>query len=222
MGTCEVTVTVLHGSARVAGVLVSPIPPYLQQADNNPEGCPSSLFEGFILPRPPKPPPFLMGFLDNFCDVGHPRHLSATRRCRPASTWRRRSAIAAMECIPPGRPTSAADLATFDVPVLVVQGDPDRILPFHFTGDDCPRLIKATSLVVIEGGPHPIAWTHADQVNRALYQFLSLTACGSPARPGAGTAAVHRWPHSQPGRSPAASGVEAHTPIAARSGWWWC
>jgi non-heme chloroperoxidase len=31
-------------------------------------------------------------------------------------------------------------------------------------------------LMVIEGGPHAIAWTHADQVNHALLQFLGAPA----------------------------------------------
>jgi non-heme chloroperoxidase len=57
--------------------------------------------------------------------------------------------------------------------MLVIQGDADRILPFDKTGKRLPELIKNVQLVTIEGGPHAIAWTHADQVNRALYQFLS-------------------------------------------------
>ena len=57
--------------------------------------------------------------------------------------------------------------------MLVVQGDADRVLPFDKTGKRLPGLIKNAQLVVIEGGPHAISWTHADQVNRALYQFLS-------------------------------------------------
>jgi non-heme chloroperoxidase len=55
----------------------------------------------------------------------------------------------------------------------VIQGDADRVLPFDKTGKRLTGLIKDVKLVAIEGGPHAIAWTHADQVNRALYQFLS-------------------------------------------------
>jgi pimeloyl-ACP methyl ester carboxylesterase len=39
------------------------------------------------------------------------------------------SATAAVACIPPGNPTSRADLPKIDLPVLVIQGDADRILP---------------------------------------------------------------------------------------------
>jgi non-heme chloroperoxidase len=55
---------------------------------------------------------------------------------------------------------------------MVVHGDADRILPFPNTGKRLPGLIKEMELVVIERGPHAIAWTHADQVNAALLRFV--------------------------------------------------
>ncbi|HAH64654.1 MAG TPA: hypothetical protein DCL72_04090 [Rhizobiales bacterium] len=65
-----------------------------------------------------------------------------------------------------------ADLPKIDVPILVVHGDADRVLPFEKTGKRLPGLIKDMQLVVIAGGPHAISWTHADQVNRALLDFV--------------------------------------------------
>jgi pimeloyl-ACP methyl ester carboxylesterase len=40
------------------------------------------------------------------------------------------------------------------------------------TASRLPGLIKDMHLVVVEGGPHAIAWTHAGQVNTALLDFL--------------------------------------------------
>jgi non-heme chloroperoxidase len=59
-----------------------------------------------------------------------------------------------------------------ELPVLVVQGDADQVLSLDKTGKRLPGLIKDVQLVVVEGGPHAIAWTHADQVNTALLDFL--------------------------------------------------
>lgn len=59
-----------------------------------------------------------------------------------------------------------------DVPTLIIQGDADHILPLESTGARLPKLIKNSRLVVIPGGPHAINWTHADQVNPALLDFL--------------------------------------------------
>ena len=57
-------------------------------------------------------------------------------------------------------------------PVLALHGDADQVLPLDKTGSRLPGLIKDVRLVVIEGGPHAIPWTHADQVNTALLGFL--------------------------------------------------
>ncbi len=56
---------------------------------------------------------------------------------------------------------------------MVVQGDEDRILPIDSTGRRLPGMVEDLQLVVIEGGPHAINWTHADEVNRLLLGFLT-------------------------------------------------
>jgi non-heme chloroperoxidase len=54
-----------------------------------------------------------------------------------------------------------------------VQGSADRILPIDATGRRLPGLIKDVRLIEIEGGPHNIGWTHPDEVNKALLDFLA-------------------------------------------------
>ena len=83
------------------------------------------------------------------------------------------SATAAVACIGTWQTDFRDNLPKIDVPVLVVQGYADRILPFPNTGKRLPGLITDMELVVIDGGPHAITWTHADQVNRALLDFLA-------------------------------------------------
>ena len=56
--------------------------------------------------------------------------------------------------------------------MLVMQGDQDRVLPLDKTGQRLPGLIKDVQLIVVEGGPHAIPWTHAGQVNTALLDFI--------------------------------------------------
>lgn len=65
-----------------------------------------------------------------------------------------------------------ADLARIDVPILVIQGDADRVLPFAKTGDRLRNLIKDARLVVIKDGLHAIPGTHADQINAFLRDFI--------------------------------------------------
>ena len=82
------------------------------------------------------------------------------------------SATAAVACILTWATDFRDDLPQLDVPVLVIQGDADQVLPLEKTGQRLPALIKDVQLVVVEGGPHAIAWTHAAQVNTALLDFL--------------------------------------------------
>jgi non-heme chloroperoxidase len=177
MGTGEVTRYLgAYGSGRVSkGVLVSPIPPFLLQAGDNPDGLPASLFEGFIQAAQADAPAWMKGFLDNFYNIDQFGGTLVSDQAFQAS-WNiaaAASAAAAVACIGTWQTDFRDDLPRIDVPVLVVQGDADRILPYPNTGKRLPGLIKDMELVVIEGGPHAIAWTHTDQVNRALLDFLA-------------------------------------------------
>ncbi|WP_396426419.1 alpha/beta fold hydrolase [Leptolyngbya sp. FACHB-261] len=58
------------------------------------------------------------------------------------------------------------------MPTLILQGEADRILPYHSTGARLPKLIKDSHFVVISGGPHAVIWTSAEQVNPAWLNFL--------------------------------------------------
>jgi pimeloyl-ACP methyl ester carboxylesterase len=177
MGTGEVTRYLgAYGSARVAkGVLVSPIPPFLLQTGNNPEGVPASLFEGFVKSAKADTPAWMKGFLDNFYNMDVLGGTLVSDQAFQASfnLAAAASGTAAVACIPTWETDFRGDLPKIDVPMLVIQGDADRVLPFDKTGRRLPGLVKNVQLVVIEGGPHAIAWTHADQVNQALYRFLS-------------------------------------------------
>jgi len=53
-----------------------------------------------------------------------------------------------------------------------MQGNQDRIFPPEATGDRLPHLIRNVLHVIIEGGPNATIWTHADQVNRILLDFI--------------------------------------------------
>jgi len=176
MGTGEVTRYLSsYGSARVAkGVLVAPIPPFLLQAPDNPDGVPQSLFDGFVQAAQADAPAWMKRFLDNFYNADTLRGTLVSDQAYQAS-WNiaaAASATAAVACIPTWATDFRTDLPKIDVPVLVVQGDADQVLPIGKTGRRLPGLLHDAQLVVIQGGPHGIPWTHAGQVNTALLDFL--------------------------------------------------
>ncbi len=177
MGTGEVTRYLgRFGSARVArGVLVSPIPPFLLETPDNLEGVPASLFEGFMQTARQDTPAWMKGFLDTFYNIEQLRGTLVSDQTYQAS-WNlavTASATAAVACIPTWETDFRADLPRIDVPMLVIQGDDDQVLPFSKTGARLASLISDVQTVVIAGGPHAIAWTHAEQVNNALLQFMA-------------------------------------------------
>ena len=103
MGTGEVTRYLSrYGSARVAkGVLVSPIPPFLLQTADNPDGVPQALFDGFAAAAQADTPAWMKGFLDNFYNVDTLRGTLVSDQAWQAS-WNlavTASAIAAVACI---------------------------------------------------------------------------------------------------------------------------
>jgi len=176
MGTGEVTRYLgSYGSARVAkGVLISPIPPYLLQADDNPDAVPGSVFDGFAAAAAADTPAWMKTFLDIFYNRETLRGTLISDQAWQAS-WNlavSASATAAVACIGTWVTDFRTDLPEIDVPILVIQGDADQVLPLDKTGKRLPALIKDVRLVVIEGGPHAIPWTHAGQVNTALLDFL--------------------------------------------------
>jgi non-heme chloroperoxidase len=176
MGTGEVTrYLTSYGSARAArGVLVAPIPPFLLQTPDNPDGVPQSLFDGFAQAAAADTPAWMKGFLDNFYNIDTLRGTLVSDQAYQAS-WNiavTASATAAVACIPTWTTDFRDDLPKIDVPMLVLQGDADQVLPIDKTGKRLPALLNDVKLVVIEGGPHAIPWTHAAQVNAALLEFI--------------------------------------------------
>jgi non-heme chloroperoxidase len=176
MGTGEVTRYLgSYGPARVAkGVLVSPIPPYLLQAGDNPGGVPQSVFDGFAQAARADTPAWMKGFLDSFYNMPALGGTLVSDQAWQAS-WNlavTASATAAVACIGTWTTDFRDDLPKIDVPILVLHGDADQVLPLDKTAGRLPGLIKDMHLVVVDGGPHAIPWTHAGQVNTALLDFL--------------------------------------------------
>src|SRR5204863_1919660 len=82
------------------------------------------------------------------------------------------SPTASYACVPTWHEDFRKDVASVDVPSLVIHGDADRIVPISAAGNRTAKLIKGSRLAVVKDGPHCITWTHAEEVNRELINFL--------------------------------------------------
>src|SRR4029077_9414730 len=130
MGGAEVTRSLgAYGSARVErGVLVSPLQPFLLQADDNPDGIPKSVFDGFVQAAKADMPAWMTAFFNVFFGTGSGRDASVSDEALQAD-WNiavSASAMAAAVCIATWGTDFRADLAKIDVPILVVHGDADQ------------------------------------------------------------------------------------------------
>jgi non-heme chloroperoxidase len=123
-------------------------------------------------------------FLDDFYNVDQlaPERISVEAWRASFNVAAAASPYATYACVDTWLTDFRPDVAKIDVPTLVVHGTQDRILPIAATADRLPRLIDDLHLVRVEGGPHNVGWTHPDEVNGALIEFLagSTTAAARP------------------------------------------
>jgi non-heme chloroperoxidase len=177
MGTGEVIRYIAtFGSERVRkAALLGAIPPFLLKTDDNPEGVEDKVFADIEAAIVSDRYAYFESFLNNFYNVDV---LGGTRISDRA--WQASfnvavgsSPHATYACVDTWLTDFRADLTRIDIPVLVLHGTQDRILPFESTAARLPALIADCTLVPVEGGPHNIGWTHADEVNPALLAFLN-------------------------------------------------
>jgi non-heme chloroperoxidase len=168
-----------HGSARIcSATFVSAIPPFLLKTADNPGGVDKSVFEGILAALAGDRPGFLAGFLANFYNVDVlGGKLVSEDYVR--SVWNvavSASPRATSECVKAWLTDFRADLAKVDVPTMFVHGDSDRIVPVEVSSRRAHDLVPDSTLHVIEGGPHGLLWTHAEQLNALLLAFLKDTS----------------------------------------------
>ena len=164
-----------YGSKDVSkAVFISSVPPYLLRAADNPEGVDGSVFEGIQKAILADRYAFFTEFFKNFYNTDQ---YLGTRVSEQAvqSSWNiaaSSSATASLACVPTWHEDFRKDLTRVQVPTLVIHGDADRIVPFAASGQRTAKMVPGARLVVVKNGPHCIIWTHPDEVNTALLNFL--------------------------------------------------
>lgn len=165
----------VHGTERVrAAVFMSAVPPFLLKTPDNPEGVNASVFEGIKQAIAADRPAFLSKFLADFynVDVFLGKKVSDEVVRLGWNIASGASPKGTLDCVSAWTTDFRTDLKRVDIPTLVIHGDADRIVPFANSGKRTPEFVKGSRLVVVEGGPHGINWTHAEKVNQELLTFL--------------------------------------------------
>ncbi|MFI7425797.1 alpha/beta fold hydrolase [Micromonospora sp. NPDC049836] len=176
MGTGEVTRYLgAYGSDRVdRAVLMAPLAPYLLKTQDNPEGVDKSLFEGFKAAIIQDRFAYLTQFCDAFFNYSENKGRWVSEEAYRAH-WdigARASAKATHDSVDAWLTDFRGDLPNITIPVLIIQGDKDNVLPYPATGGRLQHMLSDCRMVTLKGAPHGTPWTHPTEVNQAIMQFI--------------------------------------------------
>ena len=177
MGTGEIGRYIgTHGTDNLRKVaFLAPIEPFLLQTPDNPTGLPAAVFDGIVSAAEKDRYAWFTSFFDDFynLDVNLGTRISEQAVRGSWVTATHMSPFASSAVVPSWHTDMRADIAEIDVPALILQGTADRILPIDATGRQFTKAVPDAQYVEIDDAPHGLLWTHADQVNAALVDFLA-------------------------------------------------
>ncbi|MDB5135036.1 MAG: alpha/beta hydrolase [Mucilaginibacter sp.] len=163
------------GKARVAKVvLISAVTPLMVKTENNPDGVPLSVFdeirEGTAFNRAQYFQDFTMPF------YGYNREGAKISQGIRDNWWRQGmmgGVKAHVEGIKAFSETDfSEDLKSVDIPVLVLHGEDDQIVPFPISGAKAVKLLKNGKLISYPGFPHGMPATEGATINKDLLAFI--------------------------------------------------
>ncbi|MEU1897708.1 alpha/beta hydrolase [Nocardiopsis dassonvillei] len=178
MGTGEVGRYLgTYGSARVAkAAFLASLEPFLLQTEDNPAGAaPREFFEGVVAAVKADRYAYFTDFYKDFYNLDENL---GTRISEEAvrNSWNVAAgsgAVASAAAPLTWFTDFRADIPKIDVPTLILHGTADNILPIDATGRAFSALLPLADYVEIEGAPHGLLWTHAEEVTEALLTFLA-------------------------------------------------
>jgi non-heme chloroperoxidase len=164
-----------HGSKRVAkAVLISSVPPLMLKTDKNPGGLPLAVFDDLRSQLAANRPQFYKDITMPFYGYNRPgAKISEGIREHWWLQGMMGGVKAHYDCIKAFSETDfTEDLRKIDIPVLVMHGDDDQIVPIGAAGLMSAKLLKKATLKVYPGFPHGMPATNADQINADLLAFM--------------------------------------------------
>jgi non-heme chloroperoxidase len=165
-----------HGEDRVAkAVLISAVPPIMVRTEANPGGLPKSVFDGFQAEVAARRSAFYRE-LASGPFYGFNRPGVEPQQALIDNWWRQGmtgGAKAHYDGIVAFSQTDFTDdLTRITVPVLVMHGDDDQIVPYADSAPLTAELLKNGTLKTYEGFPHGMPTTQAETINADLLAFL--------------------------------------------------
>jgi non-heme chloroperoxidase len=164
-----------HGKGIVPKtVIISAVAPVMVKSATNPDGVPMDVFDDIRNGTAYNRARFYQDITLPFYGYNRP---GATISQPIRDNWWRQGMMggvkAAYDCVAAFSETDfTEDLKTIDIPVLVMHGEDDQIVPFAISGARSWKLLKHGSLKSYPGLPHGMPTTHADRINADLLAFI--------------------------------------------------
>jgi pimeloyl-ACP methyl ester carboxylesterase len=179
MGTGELARYVKrYGHERVAKLaFLASLEPFLVERDDNPDGVPQSVFDEIITTAKDDRYSWFTQFYKDFYNLDENLGGRISQEVVTAN-WNTAVAsapVAAYASVPTWIEDFREDIEAVRAagkPSLILHGDKDNILPIDATGRRFHKAFPEADYIEIEGAPHGLLWTHAEEVNEALLDFV--------------------------------------------------
>jgi len=165
-----------HGESRVAkAVLMSAVPPIMVKTPANPGGIPIEVFDGLRKSLAENRAQFYLDFASGpFYGFNRP---GAKPIAGVIQNWWRQAMMGSIKAHHDGIKAFSEtdftdDLKKITVPVLVMHGDDDQIVPYADSAPLSAKLLKNGTLKTYKSFPHGMPTTNADTINADLLIFL--------------------------------------------------
>jgi len=165
-----------HGESRVAkAVLISSVPPLMVKTASNPGGLPKSVFDDFQAQVANNRAQFYRDVASGpFYGFNRPGAKSSEGIIQ---NWWRQGMMGGAKAHYDGivafsQTDFTDDLKKITVPVLVMHGEDDQIVPFADAGPLSAKLLKNSETKFYPGFPHGMPTTNAEQINADLLAFI--------------------------------------------------
>jgi pimeloyl-ACP methyl ester carboxylesterase len=179
MGTGELARYVAkYGTERISKLaFLASLEPFLVQREDNPEGVPQQGFDDIATAARTDRYAWFTAFYRDFYNLDETLGSRISEDVVRASwyTATRSAPVAAYAVVPSWLEDFRADteaVRAAGLPTLILHGSADRILPVEVTGRRFQALVPHADYVEVDGAPHGLLWTHADEVNEALLRFV--------------------------------------------------
>jgi non-heme chloroperoxidase len=162
-------------NGRIAkAVLISAVPPVMVQSESNPDGVPIAVFDGIRESTATQRNQFYQDLTIPF--YGYNREGAKVSQGIRDNWWRQGmmgGIKAHYDCIKAFSETDfTEDLKSVDIPVLVLHGEDDQIVPFANSALKTIKHLKNGKLISYPGFPHGMPTTEAATINKDLLAFI--------------------------------------------------